>query len=263
MTRIMLALSLVCLLPSAAAQASVTVTGPLTHDHRAATGQLIEGSIPLANGGEEPVRVRLSLRDYTFQADGSNAYAPPGSHPRSSGRWIRLDREELVLPPGEKSSVRYSMRIPEKLPAPGSYWSVVLVEPAPRTPDPSATEGEIRVATVMRYAVQIATRIGEAEPELSFTGVQAVPGEGGVHVQVDLANEGQRHSSPSTWIELFDPGGASMGRLDAGRKRIYPSCSARFDAMLPQLPAQTYTALVVADDGDDHVVGTRLVLEVE
>ncbi len=61
----------------------------------------------------------------------------------------------------------------------------------------------------------------------------------------------------------FDQAGRSLGRFAGERKRIYPACSVRYRIGIPGLSVGRYTALMVADNGDDHVYGAQLLLDVE
>ena len=82
-------------------------------------------------------------------------------------------------------------------------------------------------------------------------------------LQVDIGNNGEKLIIPATTVELFDGNGASIGRFDGGRTRIYPACSVRSQVNLTDVPPGKYTAIVLLDGGDDQVMGAQYDLELE
>ncbi len=81
--------------------------------------------------------------------------------------------------------------------------------------------------------------------------------------QLDVGNDGERMLIPAISVELFDQKGASLGRFDAGRTRIYPSGSARAKVDLTDLPSGKYVAMVLLDSGDAQVMGAQYDLELQ
>jgi hypothetical protein len=63
-------------------------------------------------------------------------------------------------------------------------------------------------------------------------------------------------------VEMFDKTGASVGRFDAGRTRIYPECSVRAKVDLTGIPEGKYTAMVLLDSGESQVLGAQYDLEI-
>jgi len=62
-------------------------------------------------------------------------------------------------------------------------------------------------------------------------------------------------------VELFDQMGASKGKFGGVQYRIYPGTSVRQSIFLDGVPAGTYKALIVIDDGNDDVFGAEYTLE--
>jgi hypothetical protein len=108
------------------------------------------------------------------------------------------------------------------------------------------------------------THTGEgAKRELRFLDQQLVKKDGKRFLQMDLESTGEGSLTPLVWVEVYNAQGGSLGRFEAGRLRLYPGCSGRFRADLSDLPAGEYSALIVADDGDENVFGTRRTLQVD
>ena len=112
--------------------------------------------------------------------------------------------------------------------------------------------------TVIRFGVQIVTEVGEG-------------GNGTLHVTnkrlesngpkrwflLDAENTGNRVMVPAIWVELFNKEGISVGKFEGERSRIYPACSVRYHVDVTEVPPGQYTALVILDNGDDHVMGAQ------
>jgi hypothetical protein len=149
----------------------------------------------------------------------------------------------------------------------GTYWSILMVEPLPEgglaPPAAKDTEPQVGVRTVLRYGVQFVTNIGDSgKRSIKFVDKQFVADGKQRILQLDIENNGERWLRPSVWVELYDLSGASIGRFEGSRLRLFPGCSARFKVDLSQVPLGEYKALTVADNGDDYVFGTQYNLEI-
>ena len=141
-----------------------------------------------------------------------------------------------------------------------------MVEPV-SVPAPELEENKKKVVvgirTVMRYAVQIVTEIGDTGTEaLNVLEKRVVVGDGKKFLELDIINSGERVQIPTLWAEFYNDQGVSIGRFEGGRWRIYPSCSVRYKVDLADIPAGKYTAMVVMDTGNDYVTGAQYTLEI-
>jgi len=246
--------------------AGVSVVGGLTREVSLQPGSKTEGRIILRNGTDKPQQVKVYQTDYLFWADGRNEYGEPGTTPRSNARWITHTPQQLTIPPKSTESVYYTIQVPAQEDLKGTYWSMLMVEPlaGESLEPPKAEEGKVAIGvrSVMRYAIQMVTHIGDTGTrDLKFQDRQLVVDGGKRLLRLDLENTGERWLKPLVWMELYDEQGASMGRFEGGRFRIYQGCSARYLIDLSEVPAGRYKALIVADNGDEHVFGAQYELE--
>lgn len=246
--------------------AGVSVVGGLTREATLQPGARTEGQIVLRNNTDRPQEVRVYQTDYRFWADGRNEYGDPGSTPRSNAPWIVHTPQQLTVPPKSTESVYYSIQAPPRDDLVGTYWSMLMVEPiAAETlepPEPEKGKVTIGIRTVMRYAIQMVTHIGDTGArDLKFADRRLLLEAGRRTLQLDLENTGERWLSPVVWAELYDEQGVSLGRFEGGRFRIYPGCSVRYQIDLSEAPAGAYRALIVADNGDEYVFGAQYDLE--
>jgi hypothetical protein len=144
------------------ATASVQVIGSLVRNRSVRPGDTFEGMVLLRNMGNEPAEVRMSQTDYLFYADGRDLYGEPGTTPRSNARWISVAPSQVTIPPHETAGVSYRVSVPTQDNLAGTYWSMLMIEPA-ATPLAPVTNQEVvvRVQTVVRFGVQIVTEVGD------------------------------------------------------------------------------------------------------
>jgi hypothetical protein len=96
------------------------------------------------------------------------------------------------------------------------------------TPAGKADTVGVGLQTTVRFAIQIVTEIGQTGiRSLQVREKSLVKTDGKRLFQLDIGNDGERLLIPAIGVELFDQKGASLGRFNAGRTRIYPACSAR------------------------------------
>ncbi len=251
-----------------AAQAGVVVIGNLARTTSVKPGDNFEGVVFLKNTGAESSDVRLFQTDYTCQANGSNDYGTPGSAPRSNAEWITVSPTRVRLMGGETRPVRYKGRVPANSKLSGTYWSMLMVEPlsAPAaTPASAPDQVAVGLQTSIRFGIQLVTEVGKAsKASLQVRDKRLVfnPEAAKRSLELDIGNDGERLLIPAMSVELFDKTGASVGRFDAGRARIYPECSVRAKVDLSDIPAGKYAAMVLLDSGESQVLGAQYDLEI-
>lgn len=268
--KMFLVLFLTALVCPFARAGSVSVVGDLTQTATNGPGGKTEGKIIVQNTFDTAQQVRVYQTDYLFYADGRNLYGDPGSVARSNSSWITFTPRQFAVPPHATVPVYYTVQVPQDNSLKGTYWSLLMVEPLGEEPTgPLKTEaGKVTVGlrTVMRYAIQVVNTIGNAAAgDVKFSDVQLAEKDGNRILRFALENVGDRWLTPTVWAELYDAQGGAAGRFEGGRVRLYPGCSGQFAitlSQLSQLSAGKYTALVVADNGDENVFGTRYNLEI-
>ena len=271
MSRISRAILIFCFtgLPLAvSASMEISIVGGLTREAVVRPGDTLEGKIIVGNNSTSETRVKTYQTDYLCYADGRNSYGEPGSCERSNATWITVTPEQFAIAPEASATLYYTIQVPNDAGLVGTYWSMLMVEPlAEDSPELVAgDDGEPRVAirTVMRYGIQMVTHIGNTGQEsIKFGDKQLVADDPKRFLTVDVENTGERSLGPLVWAELYDADGVSIGRFEGQRIRIFPTCSVRHNIDLTGLPAGTYNALIVADNGDDNVFGTQAKLQIQ
>lgn len=247
------------LLAAAPAAAQVSVVSSTLEERAAAPGERYTGTIRVRNTGAEPRQARVSSADYRFLADGRTFYERPGTGARSNAGWVRFTPEQLTLAPGAEATVAYTVSVPADGTLRGSYWSVLIVEGVDDAPA-AVRSGRVGIAPSIRYAVQLATHVGQAERRIALEGAHLTTEGGARALEVDVANTGAQADRLELRVELFDAGGAPAGRLTSVRGLVYPGTSIRQRFDLSAIPAGTYRALLVVDTGTDDVFGAEYTL---
>jgi hypothetical protein len=248
--------------------AGVSVIGKLTREMVLQPGEKFEGKIILKNTGETSHKVNVYQSDYLFYADGSNIYGEPGRSPRSNASWLSFSPKRITIPPNETASLYYALKVPKNFDMTGTYWSMIMIEPASETGPENIEDkdGKVKVGiqTRVRYGIQIVTNIGDTGARrVNFLDKKLISQEGKRILQMDIENTGERWLSPAVWVELYDPHGNKIARFESDKKRIYPDCSVRHRMDLTEIPEGDYKALVVVDNGDEYVFGAQYDLGIE
>lgn len=266
--RVLLLAALLAWMPLASeALASVQVVGGLSRRLTLAPGEEGQGRVLVHNPGARAQLVRAYLTDYQTFADGTTRYGEPGRQARSNAPWVHLIPAEQVVGPGGSASFHFVVRVPADDTLNGTHWSMLMLEPvAPETLEPPGAAGgpaRVGIRTVTRTGIHLVTHLPDpGVRDLRFAAREVEAGDGGLFLRLDLENTGESALNLTVWAELFDAEGVSLGRFDAGRRGLYPGSSARVRVPLGGVPPGSYQALLVADNGDEHVFGARYELEI-
>jgi hypothetical protein len=244
-------------LPAALAS-QVSVVSSTLEERQAAPGERYGGTVRLRNTSGEPQQARVYQTDYRFLADGRTFYEQPGTAPRSNAAWVQFNPSRLTLAPGEEAAVSFTVSVPAGAEVRGSFWSVLMVETV-APPARTASRG-VGITPSIRYAVQLATHVGQAERRIAFQGARLVDEGGARALEVDVVNTGEHADRLDLRVDLFDAEGSPAGRVASARGLVYPGTSIHQRFELPALPAGTYRALLVVDTGADEVFGAEYTL---
>ena len=246
--------------------ADISVTSSLRQEFTVAEGETLTGVLTIANRGGAAVSVAITQADLAFDDAGSVAYEDANSSPSSNAAWIHVP-SRVDVPAHGQANVPFTIEVPTAGALHGSYWSVLRVQPEAPTSVTTASPSDqvtTRVDVVVQYGVTVLTHVGTPDARtLQFEepAFRQDPDTGVHSLHVVLHNPGAFVVSTELWLELYDPSGGLVARIDADDLRIYPhvSMTAPFD--LGALDEQAYQAVVVADAGGSDVFGTRYDLD--
>jgi hypothetical protein len=254
---------------SGPAHAGISIEGGLTHEKVSSVGDTYQGEIAIRNQEDTPQELKIYQTDYRFNYEGETIYGEPGKDARSNARWITFSPSRLTIPPKEKAIISYTITVPGDQPLVGTFWSMLMIEGLPMGSQESAGDKKEKklsmgITQIMRYAVQVVTHIGDTGArKIKFIQTKILKEKDTRIVQVDVENEGERLLRPQMWTELYAQDGTSLGRFQGEQYRVYPNTSKRFRIDVSKVPAGTYKALVVADCGENDLIGVQYTLKFE
>lgn len=252
------------ILPFVILQASIVVLNGLTHNYKVENGQIYKGKIAIQNTGSNPQNVKIFLQDFTYQSNGSMYYTTPHTNEKTNADWIKLNTTFLTLKSKEKTEVYYEITIPNSLNTPGSYWSVIIVEPVDDV-KPSDSKQGINITSIVRYAIQIITDYDseKIKPDLKFESIKIDKEEGKQILKIAIANQGLIYCKPSASVEIYNKSGQKVGTFSTQAMGLLPQTSKSFPIDISKIPPDKYNAVIIATDEDENAFALNVELEVK
>lgn len=245
--------------------AGIVVLNGHTHSYKIENGKVYKGKIAIENTSSTPQNVKLFLQDFTYHADGTFNYTELHTNNRTNGNWIKLNTNLVTLKGKEKTEVFYEITVPNQALDPGSYWSVIIVEPVDDI-KPSDNKPGVNITSVVRYAVQVITDIEteKAKPDLKFENVKVEKEEGKQTVKIAIANNGNLYCRPTASIELYHrKTGKKIGTFSSLTMGLLPTTSKTFPIEISKVPPDQYTATIMATDEEENAFAINVELEVK
>lgn len=242
--------------------ASIVVTNGLTHSFDITPSGSQKGYIMLQNVGDEAQRVVVYKNELEVDCSPEGLSVKESSdHERSNSSWIDLGMEERILAPGEKYSMVYEVKAPDK-PLAGSYWSLIMVE-VKKPIDTAAVKSGMRVSSNIRYAIQIVTNLyTDVTTDVQFKAVDYVESAQGKALRVKLSNVGERLVNPKLKLEVYNENGEVVFTKTAESKKLYPKQCRDFDVLIEGVSSGKYQAVLIADCGESDLFGMTINLDV-
>jgi hypothetical protein len=109
--------------------------------YRLDPGKEIKDTVAVVNLSDQEKRVKLYPVDAMTTADGGFALKQRSQENEGIGKWITLDEDEVVLEPGKRRKVSFTISVPSKA-EPGDYLGGIVAQPVV-----GSSEGNIKVVT--------------------------------------------------------------------------------------------------------------------
>lgn len=248
-------------------QANILVTNGLTHQIKTDKGKVYTGSIQVQNIGEEKKNVKIYLQDVMYHSDGTTIYSDPGTNKLTNSNWLSINSNLIELKAGEKFDIKFEIKVPDTITEPGSYSSILMIEPIDISiPKPNDSKG-IQIQSVIRYAVQIIAdyAIQNTKAEIKFDSINLVNNENQKILKIALANNGKVYCKPTVQLEIFDV--INNTKVDAEFKSqsmsLLPNTSKTFPIDITILNKGKYKAIAFAKDEQDNIFALEFELDVE
>ncbi len=244
--------------------ANISVVNGLIHQYKIEEGKSYLGFIEVQNSGDHAQSIRILKNDFLCNSEGQVFYEEPGLNDRSNANWIKLKTSEIVIGPKEKYRLVYQIDVPEPLSAPGSYWSVIIVEPVENiTLEKKANS--LSVLTHIRYAVQIVcTSVKPAKAAVQFKTPVVKMFQGKRYFIVDLEDTGELFHRTKITAEFYDAStGTSGGVYKSEMQSLFPFTSKRYMLDITAMKPGEYKGVLLANCEEGNVFGLDLVLTIK
>lgn len=226
-----------------------------------AIGETVNTTFEIANTLPVDANFKIYLEDYRQELD-QTFYEAPNTTPRSNASWIKIATSEFSVPANSKRNIPIEIAVPNNPELVGSYWSLVMVEPAP-VRDPNR-EG---LTIVNRYGVSVITTLVGGYSDFNFENPIFNESESEIpQFTVHATNIGTDIAEANVYLDIFGSDGTELSRIDAGELKFRPDNPRQltFDfSELPSLDEGVYTALLIVDAGEDNLFGARYSLDFE
>ena len=247
----LLALLALACIPVGHTQSAVEVAPPVRL-YEARPGVPVDATFVVANPTDATLRVRVALSDWHYQSDGTPNYLAAGSLPRSLQPFVTFNPSEVLLEPGERAEVRYTVDIPVDV-DPGSYWGALFME----AEDPEPEPGFVLARFTVRVAHVMYVNVPPLRPDGMIAGVFGHPpedAEGSFQLLIQYVNTGNAVQRLDGYVELRDAAGAVLFTEHLPPAVSLPGDSVgRIFHVFGPLEPGTYTALIVYNYGDDTI----------
>ncbi|AEV17192.1 MAG: hypothetical protein NZ846_01040 [Thermus sp.] len=212
-------------------------------------GDTLTHTLLVHNVGTRPVRVRVSLGDWTYDPMGRIQFLPVGALKESASPWATFSPAEFTLEPKQSRPVTYTLTVPRDA-TPGSHWGILFLEAEDPNPPPGIPLATFRV----RMAHVFYVNIPPLRTAGRITGIVPSAPKGPqdpFRFAIQYQNTGNTAQKLSGRFEVRDPSGRKVAEVAIeeevvlpGQVRILPV------SLVGPLPAGNYTALVVLNYGD-------------
>lgn len=218
-------------------------------------GESRDIKLTLINERDVAEKVDLQICDYACNCKGEHFYEEPGKMKRTNASWITLNQEHVTLEPKDQYDVFYTITAPKDPDLGGSFWSVLLIEPADPVQQMIESESGYCVNVKIRYAHHIVTNLGKRKPKLKIIQKEINELEGKKYLSLDVDNVGELFVSPKLMLKLYDSKGNLKSTLEGQSERLYPGNSQRYLLAMDGVEAGKYTGFLLLDNGDNNLFG--------
>lgn len=246
-------------------RAGIVVLNGLSHTYKVENGKVYKGKIAIENTGNQQQSVKLFLQDFSYKSDGSINYSAPHTNNKTNTDWIKMNTNLITLKAKEKTEVYYEITVPDNISDPGSYWSVIMVEPVEDIKPNDSKQG-VNITSIIRYAIQVITDLDseKAKPDLKFEGIKIEKEDGKQILKVAIANKGDLYCKPTVSIEIYNKkNGQKIGNFSSQAMGLLPQTSKSFHIDIGNTPPAQYNAVLIATDEEENAFALNVELEVK
>ena len=235
----------------------------------------IIATITIRNIDTKDADIQIYLSDYQINLNQTH-YANPNTTPRSNAAWIKLGATDTTIPANTTKQIPVEIDIPNDDTLSGSYWSLIMVEPKPSNiligdiNQEEVSEQNLRI--ISRHGLNVITSFKEGYSDFEFEKPSMSYSKNETPIfNINSENIGTSIVKADVYLDIYASNGEEFGRIDIGKQVFRPrnpvSLTFDFSQLISEnqlgLVADTYSALLIVDAGDDNLFGARYNLDIQ
>ncbi len=186
----------------------------------AKAGATLSESVRVTNAGTAIGSVSIYPVSATTAQTSGIAYLSKSDPLRDVASWIKLDKQQLTLAPGQSQIVSFKLAIPAST-HPGQHIGAITAENLTLQHSPGKGSLNINIQNISVMAVQV-TIPGPALEQMNVTGINAGGSNGYQSLLVSMANTGNQMISPNGNLSVKDSQGRFLQVLPLKLNLILP-----------------------------------------
>lgn len=213
-------------------------------------GEAYSGEIIAENPGDEEIKTKLYLEDWTYSPGGTGEkkFTPIASTPLSASKWITFNPTEEVIKPFGRVTARYTVTVPTE--AKGAYYSVLFFETLLGT---TTDEEGVNVLVAGRigalFFIQVKGTV-DRKGEIQSLELKAPEGNRPLEVSTTFQNSGNVDITLGGNFLIMDAAGKVQGRGDLNKLYTFPGSAETGNTQwVGRLPKGSYQVLLTYDLG--------------
>ena len=212
-------------------------------------GTVIHDRVEIVNKGDVAGRAFLYTVDATTGETTGAVYLSRRDPRRDVGSWLTLDADSVVLGPGERRDVSFTVRVPRAL-RPGDHLGGIVAENAALTKPKGKGPLQIKIRHLTIVAVQ-AQVPGPRIRRIDVAGVRAGGEHGYQFLYLSMRSRSTIMVKPRLTVSVADEQGRAVARRSLRLDTFLPQTQIDYPLLLPgrALSPGRYVATIDVSDG--------------
>lgn len=217
-------------------------------------GQPFQFELSVANNGDLPVVMQVSVTDLWYNEKNEKIFNPPGSSPRSAGNWIEFVPRQFEAPAHGTGRVKVIVTPPQQ--ASGGYYAVVFVESKPQLVQAATEEKKAVYANIRLGSLLLLNAENSDDYKVNISGFHFAPPAADQSMRLDfqIENQSNTHIFPETRVAILDASHNLIAKTEGEIKRFLPQQTNGVSVGWGgTLPPGAYSAILTVLYGQDKV----------
>jgi len=234
-------------------------------------GQLETHKITVNNDTPTAKEFKVNLYDFNMNGKGKSSFLPAGDGEYSLSKWLSISPTFIVVQPGEKKEVKFTVSVPDDSTGNKAAWSLIMIEQAePRKSLDPAGDGGNTVALGVVPTFAFGIFVYQNPPNVVTTNVEITnfsetKKDSTTYILIEAENKGDGIAYCTSYVDLTNLTTGNQKRLLVKRFTIVPGLIRDFVFTLPEdIDPGKYMAIGVLDyEGSEEIQAAKMKFEIE